>query len=113
MSQVIHAGAGASSKESETVSAYGWKTLLATVIGNAMDGFDMLLLAFMLPAISAALALSSAEAGSIVTATLVGAVIGGIGFGILSDYYGRVRVMTWSIVLFDDRITNQSPVLRR
>jgi MFS family permease len=100
MSQVLQADTSTSLKDSETVSAYGWKTLAATVIGNAMDGFDMLLLAFMLPAISVALALSSAQAGSIVTATLVGAVVGGIGFGILSDYYGRVRVMTWSIVLF-------------
>jgi MFS family permease len=84
----------------EAVDAYGWKTLAATIIGNAMDGFDMLLLAFMLAAISATFALSKAEAGSIVTATLVGAVFGGLGFGVLSDYYGRVRVMTWSIVVF-------------
>jgi MFS family permease len=27
-------------------------------------------------------------------------VVGGIGFGILSDYYGRVRVLTWTILLF-------------
>ncbi len=34
------------------------------------------------------------------TITLVGAVIGGIVFGILSDRLGRVRVLTWTIVLF-------------
>ena len=32
------------------------------------------------------------------TATLIGAVIGGIGFGMLSDRLGRVRVLTWTIV---------------
>jgi MFS family permease len=31
---------------------------------------------------------------------LVGAVIGGVGFGILSDRIGRIRVLTWTIVLF-------------
>ena len=34
------------------------------------------------------------------TATLVGAVLGGIGFGMLSDKIGRVRVLTYTIVVF-------------
>ena len=34
------------------------------------------------------------------TATLFGAVIGGFGFGWLSDRLGRVRVLVWTIVLF-------------
>jgi len=76
------------------------KALAASVIGYAMDGFDLLILGFMLRAISADLSLTPAQAGSLVTWTLIGAVIGGIGFGILSDYYGRVRVLTWSILLF-------------
>ena len=37
---------------------------------------------------------------SLVTATLGGAVIGGVVFGALSDRLGRVRVLTWTIVLF-------------
>jgi MFS family permease len=40
------------------------------------------------------------QGASLVTATLVGAVIGGITFGMLSDRLGRVRVLTWTIVLF-------------
>lgn len=35
-----------------------------------------------------------------VTWTLIGAVIGGLIFGALSDRYGRIRVLTWTIVLF-------------
>jgi MFS family permease len=80
--------------------AIALKALAASVIGYALDGFDLLILGFMLRAISADLRLSSAQAGSLVTWTLVGAVAGGIIFGILSDYYGRVRVLTWSILLF-------------
>jgi MFS family permease len=81
-------------------SAYAWKALAGSAIGYAMDGFDLLILGFMLPAISAALALSPSQAGALVTWTLVGAVAGGIVFGALSDVYGRVRVLTWTIVLF-------------
>ncbi|MCO5090082.1 MFS transporter [Bosea sp. (in: a-proteobacteria)] len=76
------------------------KALWGAAIGYAMDGFDLLILGFMLRAISADLGLSQAQAASLVTATLVGAVLGGIGFGMLSDRIGRVRVLTWTIVLF-------------
>src|ERR1043166_8399180 len=76
------------------------KALAASTIGYAMDGYDFLILAFMLGAIGTELALSPAERGSLLTWTLIGAVIGGILFGMLSDYYGRVRVLTWTILLF-------------
>src|SRR5713226_6773656 len=65
-----------------------------------MDGFDMLILGFMLAAISADLALTSAQAGSLVSWTLVGAVAGGVIFGTMSDHFGRIRVLTWTILIF-------------
>src|SRR3954451_21284216 len=76
------------------------KALAASTIGYAMDGFDLLILGFMLRAISADLHLTPAQAGSLITWTLIGAVAGGILFGILADRYGRVRVLTWTILLF-------------
>ena len=82
------------------VNQYGWKALIGSAVGYAMDGFDLLILGFMLSAISADLNLTPAQSGSLVTWTLVGAVVGGIVFGALSDRYGRVRVLTWTIVLF-------------
>jgi MFS family permease len=82
------------------VDAEARKALLGSAVGYAMDGFDLLILGFMLKAISNDLALTQTQAASLVTATLIGAVLGGIGFGMLSDRLGRVRVLTWTIVLF-------------
>ena len=87
-------------QDCEKVSGYAWKALAGSAIGYAMDGFDLLILGFMLPAISADLHLSAGQAGSLVTWTLIGAVAGGIVFGSLSDHFGRIRVMTWTIMLF-------------
>jgi MFS family permease len=84
----------------DTVTHEAWKALFGSTVGYAMDGFDLLILGFMLRAISTDLGMTPAQGASLVTATLAGAVIGGIGFGMLSDRLGRVRVLTWSIVLF-------------
>ena len=84
----------------DPVSAYGWKALAGSVIGFSMDGFDMLILGFMLPAISAGLALTSTQAGSLVTWTMLGAVAGGLILGTLSDHLGRIKVLTWTILIF-------------
>jgi MFS family permease len=82
------------------LSRYAWKALAGSAIGYAMDGFDLLILGFMLPAIMAGLQLTPEQGGALVTWTLIGAVAGGIVFGALSDRFGRVRVLTWTIVLF-------------
>lgn len=84
----------------DTVTPAARKALIGSAVGYAMDGFDLLILGFMLRPISAELGLQPAQAGSLVTATLVGAVLGGLLFGMLSDRYGRVRVLTWTIVVF-------------
>ena len=94
---VVHANA---SDSAESINSFSRKALAASAIGYAMDGFDLLILGFMLRAISAELHLTPPQAGSLVTWTLIGAVAGGILFGILSDHYGRVRVLTWTILLF-------------
>jgi len=89
-----------SESSAETKDTEARKALWGSALGYAMDGFDLLILGFMLRVISADLHLTPAEGASLVTATLVGAVLGGLIFGMLSDRLGRVRVLTWTIVMF-------------
>lgn len=79
---------------------YAVKAVIASMVGYALDTYDNLILGFVLVAVSADLHLLKTEAGFIATTTLLGAVLGGIVFGMLADYVGRVRVMTWTILIF-------------
>jgi MFS family permease len=86
----------------DAVSApdYARKALAASAVGYAMDGFDFLILGFVMSAIARDLGLSPTAGASLATFTLIGAVIGGFAFGILADSYGRVRVLSLTILIF-------------
>ena len=47
----------------DRTDAYQWKVLFASAVGYAMDGFDLLILGFILTAISRDLGLTGAQAG--------------------------------------------------
>ncbi|ABE32651.1 sugar (and other) transporter family protein [Paraburkholderia xenovorans LB400] len=96
----MNAAPSATDTRASAKDGYAARALVASVLGYAMDGFDLLILGFMLPVITADLHLSSAQGGSLVTWTLIGAVAGGLIFGVLSDYFGRVRMLTWTILIF-------------
>ncbi|NVO16523.1 MAG: MFS transporter [Rhodoplanes sp.] len=97
---VDQAGAVPAAAQPREVDDYARKALVASTVGYAMDGFDLMILSFMLPAVIVGLHLTASEAGSLVTWTLIGAVIGGLVVGALSDRFGRIRVLSWTILLF-------------
>ena len=96
MSNSLHS----TSLAGDAVTPAARRALIGSAVGYAMDGFDLLILGFMLRAISAELGFGPAQSATLVTATLFGAVIGGVGFGMLSDRIGRVKVLTYSILIF-------------
>lgn len=87
-------------KGKPAIGKYQHQTVWAASIGYAMDGLDMMMLSFVLPLIITYFSINSAQAGSISTITLMGVVIGGFVFGVMADVYGRVRVFTWTILIF-------------
>src|SRR3981081_3213739 len=90
----------ASTPADDRPSPYAKKAMIASAVGYGIDGMDNLMLGFALTAIAANLGLSQTQAGSLATVALLGAVLGGFLFGILGDYIGRVRALTWSVILF-------------
>ncbi|MET9293206.1 MFS transporter [Streptomyces sp. NPDC003077] len=93
-------GASAAPRPPGADGAYARKAVVASAVGYGLEGFDLLILSFALSAITAGLHLSSTQAGWLTTITLIGCVVGGLVFGLLSDRFGRIRVLTWSIVVF-------------
>ncbi|OFI38496.1 MFS transporter [Arthrobacter sp. SW1] len=91
---------GTEKQQDKEAVRYGRKAVLASAIGYGLDGFDLLILSFALGGIITSFNLTDAQAGSLTTLTLLGAVLGGIVFGILSDRCGRVKMLTYSVILF-------------
>lgn len=86
--------------ESEQTTPYQKRTLFASTVGYALDGMDMMILGVCFSLISTTFNLSNTDLGTLTSVTLLGAVLGGILFGILADKYGRVRVFSWTILIF-------------
>jgi MFS family permease len=72
----------------------------ACVGGWALDGMDVQLYSFVIPALIATWGITRAEAGVLGTAALLFSSLGGWLAGYLADRYGRVRVLQVSILWF-------------
>ena len=64
------------------ISRSQWNTLFAAQAGWMLDAMDAMLYSFALTTLMKEFSLSSTQAGSVASATLLTAAIGGIGFGI-------------------------------
>jgi MFS family permease len=74
------------------------RTLLAASLGWMLDSMDVMIYALVLGQVQREMHLSAAMSGAMMSATLVSAAVGGLGFGWFADRFGRVRALTWSIL---------------
>lgn len=77
-----------------------WKAFYAAFLGLTLDAMDLLLFAFAVGSIGQVFNLSETMVGALFSATLFASAFGGAVFGNISDYLGRVRALTYSILLF-------------
>lgn len=77
-----------------------WRALFAAQLGWMLDAMDFLLFTFALLPIQKEFGLSSKEISIPLVVALIASAIGGIAFGRIADRIGRVRALTFSILLY-------------
>jgi MFS family permease len=82
------------------ITAKQWYALLAGQLGWALDAFDVMLYAFCLTTIMSEWHLQLAEAGFMVTVTLLASSFGGILFGQIADRVGRKKALMATVLVF-------------
>lgn len=75
-------------------------TLAGTFLGWMLDGMDVMLFSFVMPTLIALWGMSQEEAGLLGTTTLLFSALGGWLAGLAADRYGRVRVLSVTILWF-------------
>src|SRR5271154_421529 len=65
-----------------------------------LDSMDVMLYALVLGQVQREMHLSAALSGAMVSATLIAAAAGGVGFGLFADRFGRVRALIWSVLVY-------------
>jgi len=74
------------------------KAFVGAYLGYCLDAMDFLLLSMIMPMIIKDLKIPLSNAALLFSATLLGAFVGGVIFGIYSDRVGRVKTMTITVL---------------
>jgi MFS family permease len=82
------------------VDRKAWRALFAAQLGWMLDAMDVLLFTFAVLPIQKEFGLTKAQIAIPLAVTLFASAIGGVVFGHLADRIGRVRAMTFSILLY-------------
>lgn len=75
-------------------------TLVGTWFGWMLDGLDVMIFSFVMPALITLWGMSAGEAGILGTSTLLFSAAGGWLAGIAADRYGRVKVLQITVAWF-------------
>src|SRR5215475_12975416 len=95
-------GADAVVARIERLPPSAWQIKARIIVGTAtfFDAFDALAIAAVLPAIVPLWKLTPPQIGLIVSAGFAGQLVGALLFGWVSERYGRMTAMVWSIAVF-------------
>jgi len=87
-----------------------WKIFAAATIGDMLDFFDFLLIAFVLAFIVKDWNLTYGESGAILLASGISAPLGSLFYGWLADKIGRRKVMIITILNFSENPASAPPI---
>lgn len=79
------------------MSRYQWFVIIICLCLNIIDGFDVMVMAFTAPSVSAEWALSGAQTGLLLSAGLFGMAAGSIFLAPYADRIGRRRLILWCL----------------
>lgn len=82
------------------ITSQQWKAFIAALLGWTLDAMDLLLFVFAFNSIATVFDLTPAEVGALFSVTLFASAFGGALFGVVSDYVGRVRALTYTVLLY-------------
>lgn len=75
-------------------------TALLCWLGWVFDFYDLILIAFLIPAIEHSLQIPASQSAWLLGIGLGASGLGGILFGWLADLYGRKKILTFTVILF-------------
>ncbi len=79
---------------------YSGLAVFSAAVGHALDGLDLMILGFAMSGIMTTFAVDQTTASTLTTITLAGAFLGGLVFGHFADKFGRIKVLTYSVIFF-------------
>lgn len=75
-----------------------WRVLWSTFVAYLFDSYDLTVLALAMPVLLKLLGMSLAEAGLLGSATALGAMAGGVLFGLIAENHGRRRALVLALL---------------
>jgi MFS family permease len=85
--------------DTSKMSSYQWLIIAVATFLNALDGYDVLAMAFTATSVTEEFGLSGAQLGWLLSAGLIGMAVGSLVLGPFADRHGRRRILIVALAI--------------
>lgn len=85
--------------DASKMSSYQWIIIAVTTFLNALDGYDVLAMAFTATSVTKEFGLSGSQLGWLLSAGLIGMAVGSLVLGPFADRYGRRKILIVALAI--------------